>query len=141
VSDIPGVVFLVLGFILLVHLVAALGGGVISPGGKLITKGYLKKVERLRQEAREEVEHEKPSVDIALPTNLTDREVALVQKFVTELRREQGASKMEAVHTEPLPGSSVRKSSAPRHNLRSFQNWKDGTSGSSGQVREHRTVQ
>jgi len=71
---------------------------VISPGGKKITKEYLKDVERLRRKAREEVgredgaqahhSHAAPASGAALPDDLTEREAALVQKFVAELRRE-----------------------------------------------------
>jgi len=116
-----------------------------SPGGKKITKEYLKDVERLRRKARMEVNRETeaqeqhhPQISNAtFPDDLTEHEAALVQKFVAELRREQGISAADGNHAESPSGSAMRKPSA-RSNPRSFQDWQSGTSGT---VREHRTVQ
>jgi len=114
-----------------------------TPGGKFISKEYLKDVERLRRKAREEVDREDggqdhhsrvaPASGATLPDGLTEREAALVQKFVAELRREQGNPQVEVTDT----GTTARESS-PRRNPRSFQDWQ---SEASGKAREHRTVQ
>jgi len=122
------------------------GDYIETPGGHLISKKYLKNVERLRRKAREEIDREDgmqahdskiaPASGIALPGDLTEREAALVQKFVAELRREQGVA--ATGESEPQqPGSTTRKPST-RRNPRSFQDWQGGASG---KVREHRTVQ
>jgi len=118
-----------------------------TPSGKILTKEYMKDVERLRRKARQEVDREEsgqahhsyvdPASGALLPDDLTEREAALVQKFVAELRREQGVAAMDESHAEPPPGSTTRKPSI-RRNPRSFQDWQGGASG---KVREHRTVQ
>jgi len=120
-----------------------------TPGGHFISKEYLKDVERLRRKAREEVDREDgmqthhppvaPASDSTLPDDLTEREAALVQKFVAELRREQGVAAMDESHAESLPGSAARKPSV-RRNPRSFQDWQTA-SQSTRTAREHRTVQ
>jgi len=78
-----------------------------------------------------------PASGAPLPTDLTEREAALVQKFVAELRQEQGVAATDEGHAGSPPGSAMRKSPA-RRNPRSFQDWQGGVSG---KVREHRTVQ
>jgi len=117
-----------------------------TPGGLFLSKEYLKDVERLRRKAREEVDREDgmqahdsqgaPVSGIALPGDLTEREAALVQKFIAELRREQDVSAADGSHAEPPSGLSTRKPTV-RRNPRSFQDWQGSASG---KVREHRTV-
>jgi len=122
----------------------ASGDYVETPGGHLISKEYLKDVERLRRKAREQAHHSHaaPASGAALPDGLTEREAALVQKFVAELRREQSVSAADRNHAEPLSGSATRKPST-RRNPRSFQDWQGAVSHptTTSKVREHRTVQ
>jgi len=79
-------------------------GYVETPGGKFISKDYLKDLERLRRRAREEVDREYAETQerashasfafgtTVSDSDLTEREAVLVQKFVAELKRNRTVS-------------------------------------------------